>query len=215
MEYLLAVREKVLRGITSTRAVASVLSGAPDPVVYQRYLMNVWCYAQHSSTVIGLAGSRCVQANPKLADYLLHHAREELGHEQWALQDLAALKIARSVVESSRPVPSCAAMIGYEYYIAGHANPVGLFGWLYVLEAMGDELGHVISDRIRDGLQLPTGVKFLKGHGEADEEHTKDLTEQIIHNVKDVDRPDIHHVADVVGDLYVRIFQEISEGPGA
>jgi hypothetical protein len=116
MQYLTAVRKRVLDGITATPIVASVLSGDADSQAYARYLTNVWHYAQHSSTVIGLAGSRCVARHPRLADYLLHHAREELGHEQWALDDLAVLGVPPESVRASRPVISCAAMIGYEYY---------------------------------------------------------------------------------------------------
>ena len=215
MDYLLDVRRAVLERIKATDAVGRLFSGGFDPQVYGRYLTNVWHYAIHSSTVIGLAGARAVRDNPKLADYLLHHAREELGHDEWALQDLAALGLDEATVRRTRPVPACAAMIGYEYYIAGHANPVGLFGWLYVLEAMGDDLGHIVSDLIEAGGNLPDGVKFLRGHGEADAAHTEDLTRQIRDNVNDRDRPDIHHVADVVGDLYVRIFEEIGRNGAA
>ena len=78
----------------------------------------------------------------------MHHADEELGHEQWALDDLAVLGVPAQLVRASRPVPACAAMIGYEYYIAAHANPVALFGWLYTLEAMGDDLGSRIARNV-------------------------------------------------------------------
>ena len=100
-------------------------------------------------------------------------------------------------------------MIGYEYYIAGHANPIGLFGWLYVLEAMGDDLGQVVSEQIGDTLGLTSGLKFLAGHGEADEAHTADLTIQIRDHVGPEDRPDVHHVADVIAALYTGMFEEI------
>ncbi len=213
MEYLLQVRSNVLEALQSTPAVQGVLSGKPNPEVYGRYLTNVWHYAQHSSIVIGLAASRCVADNPKLADYLFHHSQEELGHEVWALDDMAALGMDIDEVRKSRPVSSCAAMVGFEYFTAAHANPVGLFGWLYVLEAMGDDLGHIVSERIAQGLELPDGVKFLRGHGEADEAHTKDLTEQIQTNIASEDIADVHHVADVMADLYVRIFHEIGEAP--
>jgi pyrroloquinoline quinone (PQQ) biosynthesis protein C len=210
MDYLLEVRANVLERIKASKAVTKVISGTESRDVYTRYLMNVWHYAQHSAVVIGTAGARAVTRNPKLADYLLHHAREELGHEEWALQDLKALGVDGAEVCASRPVPSCAAMVGYEYYVAAHANPIGLFGWLYVLEAMGDDLGELMSKQIRETLKLEQGVKFLAGHGEADEEHTADLTVQIRDHVRDEDRADVHHVADVVAELYTRMFDEIA-----
>lgn len=95
MEYLSKRRAEVRNGILGLDRVRDVLDSRTDPRLYVRYLTNVWHYAQHSSIVIGLAGSRCVQTQPKLADYLLHHAREELGHDQWALEDLASLGVQK------------------------------------------------------------------------------------------------------------------------
>jgi heme oxygenase len=213
MEYLLGVRKRVLERLTSTRAMAAVLSGSVERSAYARYLTNVYHYARHSSTVIAMAGARCVDGHPKLADYLLRHAQEELGHDEWALADLADLGMDAEAVRATRPTPSCAAMIGYEYFVAGHANPVGLFGWLYVLEAMGDDLGEKVARRLDESLGLSgKGLRFLAGHGRADHDHTADLTHQIAANVCSAgDRADIHHVADVVAELYVRMFEEVTQ----
>ena len=68
MQYLNSVRQRVLEGITATPIVANVLSGDADKQAYARYLTNVWHYAQHSSIVIGLAGSRCVAEHPELVE---------------------------------------------------------------------------------------------------------------------------------------------------
>jgi len=212
MEYLDSVRARVREQLTSIKPIGDVIAGTGDGRFYARYLTNVWHYAQHSATVIGLAGTRCVLSHPPLAKYLLHHSLEELGHDQWALDDLKAMGVSEAEVRKTRPVPACSAMIGYEYYLAGYGNPVGLFGWLYVLEAMGDDLGHLVAKGFKETLNLPGGVKFLAGHGEADEEHTKDIIEQIERHIKGDDLADVHHVADVIADIYTRMFQEIAAG---
>lgn len=212
MQYLNGLRAQVREGIVGQPIIQEIFAGTAKPDYYRRYMENVWHYAQHSSIVIGMAGARSVTSHPELANYLLRHAQEELGHDQWALDDLAALGVPEAEVRKSRPVPACAAMVGLEYYIAGHANPVGLFGWLFVLEAMGDDLGHVASAKVKEGLDLPDGVKFLHGHGDADEEHTRDIIEQIEKHVSGSDLDDVHFVAKVMADLYVRIFAEIADG---
>lgn len=212
MEYLNKVREESRDALAHVAWIADAIAGKPDAKLYARYLTNVWHYAQHSATVIGLAGSRCVLSHPPLAQYLLRHALEELGHDQWALDDLRTLGISEADVRKTRPVPACAAMIGYEYYVAGYGNPVGLFGWLYVLEAMGDDLGHIVANGFKEGLTLSDGVKFLAGHGEADVEHTRDIIEQIEKHIKDTDLEEVHHVATVISDIYIRMFHEIAEG---
>ncbi len=215
MEHLLQVRRRVLEGLMAIDPIRATLAGQLDPRLYVAYLTNVFHYAQHSATVIALAGSRCVASHPALAQYLFKHADEELGHEQWALDDLAALGVPAERVRASRPVPACAAMVGYEYFIAGHANPVGLFGWLYTLEAMGDELGGRIAQAAAPRLAGAggRGVKFLAGHGVADHDPTADLTRMIsTHVAEAADKADVDHVADVVGQLYVDMFRQIAAG---
>jgi len=209
MSHLLAARSALLADIQATPAVRSLVGGRPDPQSYKAYLINVWHYARHSAEVIGLAGARCVPDNPALAHYLFHHAQDELGHEKWALEDLATLGVAEAELLESRPLPSCAAMIGYEYYLAGRANPVGLFGWLYMLEAMGEDLGPTISARLSKAFEPATGVRFVRAHGVSDTVHTRELTEQITTHVKPADLAQVNHVADVVAQLYLGIFQQL------
>jgi hypothetical protein len=213
MDHLLAVRRQVFSGITSIGAVQKVLSGSPNINVYQRYLKNVYYYACHSAAVIAVAGSRCVNTHPELAHYLMRHANEELGHERWALNDLVQLGVPEAEVRASRPVPACAAMVGFEYLVAERLNPVGIFGWLYTLEAMGNDLGGTIGEAMKAAIGKGGGVKFVEGHGVADHDHTDDLTQVIEHRIKDAsDRADIDFVADVIADLYVRMFEQIAAG---
>ena len=113
-----------------------------------------------------------------------------------------------------RPVPACAAMVGYVHFLAGHANPVALFGWMYILEAVGNDLGTIVGKQLASGLGGAGGgkgpVRFVAGHGIADTDHTAELAEQIGAHVKtEADRADVAEAATVVADLYLRMFREI------
>jgi len=55
-------------------------------------------------------------------------------------------------------------------------------------------------------------VKFIRGHGDADEEHTRDIIEQLRAHVPDGEAADVEFVAHVIGDLYVQMFAEIGRG---
>lgn len=213
MEHLLEVRKRVLAELYDTKIIKMLFAGTPDPGAYVRYLINAHHYAQYSPKVMAIAAARCIDTHPALATYLLHHAREEQGHEQWALEDLRDLNVSESVVQATRPVPSCAAMIGYVHYIAGYANPLGLFGWMYVLEAVGNDLGTLVAQRLKDVPGLPKGgMRFIAGHGISDTDHTQDLTQQIHSHVRQYeDLAEVAQVADVVADLYTRMFREIGE----
>lgn len=211
MNHLLKTRTAVREAIVATPLVDNLIGGRISREAYADYLRNVYAYAEHSSKVIALAASRCMNSHPALARYLLHHAEEEQGHDRWALADLVDLGYSEDEVIAVDPAPSCSAMIGFEYYTAGYANPVGLFGWLYVLEAMGDDLGGEVAGRIDAALSLEgKGLRFIAGHGVNDVEHTADLTEQIkqhVHTPEDLRA--VNHVADVIAVLYVGMFHEI------
>lgn len=208
MDSLIALRKETEQGIRNAPIAQAALSGVLTTDDYARYLLNVWHYALHSSKVIGLAGSRAVNSHPQLADYLFHHAQEELGHDAWVLEDLNNLGWSNEQVMKTRATPKCAAMIGYEYYLAGIANPVSLFGWLYILEAMGDDLGKEVAMKIAQSPKLKNSAKFIRGHGVADEAHTEDLTKMIGTYIKGRDRDDVVHVAEVVKMLYVGMLHE-------
>jgi heme oxygenase len=213
MQQLLQTRELTRNAILGTPLVSRLMAGEPSREAYADYLRNVYAYAAHSAKVIALAASRCMNSHPELARYLLHHAEEEQGHDDWALADLADLGFSKAEVLAVDPVPSCSAMIGFEYYTAAYDNPVGLFGWLYVLESMGDDLGSHVSAAINQALGLEgKALRFLAGHGINDVAHTADLTDRISRLVQEPqDIRAVAHVAEVMALLYTGIFREIGE----
>lgn len=215
MEQLLSTRRHVYDELCSTRIVRGVLDGKPDLAAYRRYLANARWYAQFSPVVMALGAARCNASHPELSTYLLHHAADEQGHDAWALADLADLGVSREEALALRPVPSCAALVGYVHFLAAHANPVALFGWMYILEAVGNDLGTIVGKQLASGIGGGRGggkgpVRFVAGHGIADTDHTAELTEQIAQHVKSPqDRADVAEAATVVADLYLRMFREI------
>ena len=214
MEHLLEVRKRVLEALSATHLIRAGIEGRPDRDLYVRYLINAYHYAGHSPKVMAIAAARCMDDHPELAAYLLHHADEERGHDQWALADLRALGVELEEVRATPPVVSCSAMIGFVNYVAAFANPVGLFGWMYILEAVGEDLGGAVARKIEGTGQFANSLRFVAGHGIADVGHTHELTEQIQTDVRrDEDRVAVDRVADVVSELYVRMFREIGQEP--
>jgi hypothetical protein len=208
MNHLIATRRQLLAEIQNTPVIRSLTSARPDLESYEIYLTNIWHYMRHNAVVVGLASIRCVAVNPVLADYFLRRAHEELGRERWAAADLATLGVTEKDLAAAKPSPSCAAMIGYEYYVAGHCNPVSLFGWLYMLEAMNEDLGPLIANQLSRAFSPSTGIRFVRAHGKTDELQTWDLMEQIAEHVSPIDMAEVNHVADVVSQLYLGMFEQ-------
>lgn len=164
--------------------VAAVMAGRLNAAQYARYMTDVFHYATHSSVVIGQAGVRLVHSHPALAAYLFHHAGEELGHDAWAHQDLIDVGLTAGQIAASQPSPACRAMIDMEFQLAFHGNPVALFGWMFVLECLGGDMGGAMAAGIDAALGLAgKGTRFLAGHGEADGQHMQDLAAVIAANV--------------------------------
>lgn len=211
MEQLAAIRKRVHDELVSTRIVRKILEGRPDLEAYKRYLVNVRYYAQFSPVVMALGASRCVTTHPELAGYLLHHADEEKGHDAWALADLEDLGMPAAEALATRPVDSCQALVGYIHFLAGHDRSIGLFGWMFVLEAVGNDLGTIAGQKLSEGLgDAKKAVRFVAGHGVADTDHTREIVEQIEKYVtQPADQEAVVHASRVVATLYLRMFREL------
>ena len=211
IDLLLERRKRVQEELAGTQLVSRAMRGEMDRDVYIRYLANARYYAQFSPVLMALGASRLSASHPELSRYLLKHAADEQGHDAWALEDLRELGVEASEALATRPVPACSALVGYVHFLAGHANPVALFGWMYVLEAVGDDLGAKIGERLLASLgESRSAVRFVVGHGVADVAHTEEITDQIRRSVlSPEDRRDLLEAADVVADLYHRMFREI------
>lgn len=209
-QQLAALRKSTLEKLTLSPTVGRYLYGSPPRDHYIAYMTNVYHYACHSAVVIGIAGARAVSRCPKVAQYLLHHAIEETGHEAWALSDLKDLGLSEADVRRSRPSLHCLAMIGMEYYYAAHGNPIALLGWMYTLEALGDDVGHLISAKVQEGLKLgKQGIYFLSGHGEADHDHIKDITDVIVNDVPSEDIAELLYVSNRSAELYLGLINDM------
>jgi pyrroloquinoline quinone (PQQ) biosynthesis protein C len=212
---LSALRERSLARVHGTPLVRSILAGDVPRQAYARYMSDVHQYALHSPVVIATAGARAALTHPEVARYLIHHANEELGHDKWARADLESLGVSREVIESARPSLPCMAMLGVEYFWAAHGNPVAILGWTFALEALGDDVGHLVADALAK--TVPGGAQstgFLRGHGEADHDHIRDIVEVIEkHVTAPRDRADLLYVASVSADLYAQIIEGATAEP--
>lgn len=178
------IQDRVTERLTSTKIVHELMRGEISLAQYRAYMEDVYCYALHSSQVIGLAACRLALSHPALSQYLFWHAAEELGHDKWAAADLKDLGLSEAEIAALTPSSPCLRMIGLEYYCAAQANPVGLFGWMFVLESVGGRVGGSIAQAIDRALGLQgKGVYFLDGHGKADSQHSEDLVSVISNGI--------------------------------
>ena len=102
-----------------------------------------------------------------------------------------------------------------EYLYAHHWNPIGLFGWMFVLESLGGRVAGGLAAKLDEVLKLNGRAQyFLKGHGEADAHHSEDLYRVIAENVRNSDDLNAFQtMADEASALYCEMLEQAFERP--
>jgi pyrroloquinoline quinone (PQQ) biosynthesis protein C len=147
--------------------------------LYPRYLVLSHGIIRASVPLMAAARdqARELRADPvaaRVADYCERHIDEELGHDDWLLEDLAALGVDPDAVRSSPPSPTVAALVGAQYYWIHHVHPVGLLGYVLLLEGWPPTPRTVDELRRRTGYG-PAAFRTLLAHADLDPSHGEEL----------------------------------------
>lgn len=178
---------------------------------YPALLVETYHYVKHS---VPLMARACAQLGDetRIQSYLAHHMAEEVAHEQWALEDLERLGFDRGDVKRSLPLPETISMIGSQLYIVDYVDPIALMGYILVMESMPPKQ-HML-DAVFDTYSIPRdAMKFLSGHGEADQQHMLEIAAAMDESITSSERI----AATVLGgqlalDGITRLFRRISVG---
>ena len=103
----------------------------------------------------------------------LRHAMSEVGHDQLALNDTAALGYDVSLIPMEQPLPATTALVAFPYYQIYNQNPVGYLGYLYYLEFMPTTFGAKYMEVLGDMGVPREALSFLIDHTVIDVGHNK------------------------------------------
>ena len=109
-----------------------------------------------------------------LVPYFIEHAREELHHDDWLLEDMALLGVDPDEARSRHAPADVAAMIGAQYYWIYYSHPVSLLGCFAVLEGSPPEVEVLDAVATRTGIPR-AGLRTLYKHAQLDPHHRDDL----------------------------------------
>jgi Iron-containing redox enzyme len=113
-----------------------------------------------------------------LAAYLEKHADEEVGHDDWLLEDLEALGRDRADAIARPPSAAIASLVGAAYYWILHYHPAAVLGYIALLEGYPPSIGEV--DRWMATTGLPReAFRTLIRHAELDPLHRDELFEAL------------------------------------
>lgn len=185
-----------------------VALGRFDLDTYVRFLTNAYHHVKHTVPLMMACGSRLPERlrwlQPRLKDYI----NEEIGHEQWILDDLAECGIDPASVAHGTPGFEVEQLVSYVYDFVNRRNPVGFLGMVYVLEGTSTDLATETARAAQAKLGLPNcAFRYLLSHGELDREHIQFFRDLVNRLSAPNDVEDVIHVADRVYRLYGNVIR--------
>ena len=161
---------------TLPKVHAMMHKGLPLPED-RAFLRDLYHIVWHFCPIMAVAAARCDDRLRNIRYELYDRIGEEKGHEDWVLEDIAA--VGGDVnVRAALPSAPVQAMIGYNYYAADRVHPCSVLGMLYVLEVVASVYGGKVADSIARAIGRETGAggfRFLSSHATMDADHMAQL----------------------------------------
>lgn len=165
--------------------IGKAISGAISKEEYIAFLEQAYHHVKHTVPLLMAAGARIPEEKEWLRNALAEYIEEELGHQEWILNDLAACGVDKAVVRNGLPVFETELMVAYAYDVINRINPLGFFGMVHVLEGTSVTTADRAADGIQKALGLPDeAFSYLRSHGELDQDHIK-FFESLMNKIND------------------------------
>jgi pyrroloquinoline quinone (PQQ) biosynthesis protein C len=183
---------------------------------YQAFLTEAYHHVKHTVPLLMAVGSRLSSEQEYYREAIAEYIEEELGHQEWVLNDIAATGADKELVRHGQPNLATELMVSYAYDSIQRGNPLAFFGMVLVLEGTSVNLATGAADIIQHQLQLPKkAFSYLRSHGSLDIEHLG-FFEKLMNTIANpADQRAIVHAAKVFYQLYGNIFRSIEAAPAA
>ena len=208
LEQTRAEREALI----SVPIIQSALDARIDRDDYVAFLTQAYHHVRHTVPLLMACGARLPARLEWLRTAVGEYIEEEMGHQEWILDDIAACGVDREQAEQSMPSVATELMVSYAYDTIARGNPVGFFGMVLVLEGTSVALATRAAESIETSLGLPRNAfSYLRSHGDLDIEHVG-FFEGLMDKLEDPDdQRAVVHSAKRFYKLYGDIFRSLRE----
>lgn len=178
---------------------------------YIAFLTEAYYHVKHTVPLLMACGARLPESKGWLRHAVAEYIEEEIGHEEWILNDIGQCGGDPERVRHGQPSVATELMVAYAYDTIARRNPIGFFGMVLVLEGTSVALATNAAEALELNLGLPKqAFAYLRSHGSLDLEHV-DFFRNLMDRVTDsTDQGDIIHCAKVFFQLYGDIFRGLS-----
>lgn len=177
---------------------------------YVDFLTQAYHHVKHTVPLLMAVGSRLPEEKEWLREAVGEYIEEEMGHQEWILNDIAACGEDKETVRKSQPASATELMVAYAYDAVNRVNPLRFFGMVFVLEGTSIALADNAAEQIKNKLGLPANAfSYLRSHGSLDQDHIV-FFEGLMNKITDKNEQDqIIHSAKMFFKLYANIFREL------
>jgi len=188
--------------------IQQTMNGVVTLETYRAFLGEAYHHVKHTVPLLMSCGGRLPERLNWLRSAVAEYIAEEIGHEEWILNDIRATGADAEAVRNGQPGTATELMVAYAYDTAMRCNPAGFFGMVFVLEGTSIALATRAAVITRNALGLPPqAFSYLTSHGSLDQEHMQ-FFEKLMNRIDDAtDRRAIIHAAQVFYKLYGDIFR--------
>ncbi len=177
---------------------------------YAAFLLQAYHHVKHTVPLLMAVGARIPEEKEWLRNAVAEYIKEEIGHQEWILNDIATCGYDKEKARHSTPNMDTELMVAYAYDLIGRVNPLGFFGMVLVLEGTSVTAADHAANQIQESLGLPRkAFTYLRSHGALDLDHVK-FFESLMNRITDsVEQQQIIHCAKVFYHLYGNIFHSV------
>jgi pyrroloquinoline quinone (PQQ) biosynthesis protein C len=188
-------------------AIERCLQGQVEMQTYTAFLTEAYHHVKHTVPLLMACGSRLPERLEWLREAIVHYIEEEVGHQEWILNDLQSLGVDKELVRHGKPSLPTELMVSYAYDTVARNNPVSLFGMVYALEKTSSTIANYAVDQIVSALDLtPDAMTYMVSHGSLDVEHMQHFEKLMNRLEDDGDKAAVLHAVSVFYALYTNIF---------
>ncbi len=207
---LLQATEIERKILLSLPLITQGASGNITLKTYVAFLTEAYHHVKHTVPLLMACGARLSEQYEWLRVSIGEYIEEEMGHQEWVLDDIAGCGSHAELVRYGKPSMATEVMVAYAYDMIHRVNPIGFFGMVLVLEGTSTAVATAAGQNIMNSLQLtPKSFSYLLSHGALDVGHT-DFYAGIVNQITNKNDQDcLIHSAKSFYQLYGNIFREI------
>ena len=197
--------------LLATPIIGLALAGRVTRAQYIAFLEQAYHHVRHTVPLLMICAARLPERLEWLREAAVEYIEDEIGHDQWILNDLAACGADPEAVRRSAPGMATDIMVGYAFDTVQRRNPLGFFGMAHVLEGTSVALATRAASALQSALGLPNeAFTYLTSHGALDIDHTANFA-RLMNRLEDPDdRGDVVRSAKTFFRLYGDIFRSIA-----